>query len=77
MAKNAKTLTTIRVEQVTLDRIDDFITDHPMWTRNFIIGQVLGRLFEYVDDKDIYDLVRGSKIDSVTLCVVREDLMKQ
>lgn len=76
MAKNPKTLTTIRVEQETLDRIDAFITEHPMWTRNFIIGQVLGHLFEFAEKRDIYDLVRGGKIDSIALRVFREDLMK-
>lgn len=77
MKKDPKTLTTIRIEQETLDRIDAFIVEHPMWTRNFIIGQALKRLFEYADDSDIYDLVRGDSIDSVTLCVVHQNLMKE
>lgn len=77
MKKDPKTLTTIRIEQETLDRIDAFIICHPMWTRNFVIGQVLKRLFEYVDDDKIYDLVRGGTIDSVIVCVERQNLMKE
>lgn len=51
----------VRVDPVTLQKIDDFCKKHYYWRRNTIINSLLGAVVDAMDDKALYDMVRYSR----------------
>lgn len=51
----------IRVDPVTLQKIDDFCEKHYYWKRNTVINALLGAVVDAMDGKALYDMVRYSR----------------
>lgn len=51
----------VRVDPVTLQKIDQFCKDHYYWKRNTVINSLLGAVVDAMDDKTLYDMVRYSR----------------
>ena len=68
----------VRLHSETLDRVDAFCMEHPSFSRNFVICLVLKRIFEYVDEHEIYRLLTVNKPDvvSVNVQTIYKDLME-
>lgn len=71
-------LTSVRLYAETLDRLDAFCMEHPCFSRNFVICLVLKRIFEFVDEREIYRLLTVNKPDvvSVNVQTFYKDLME-
>lgn len=48
----------VRIDPVTLQKIDDFCKKHYYWKRNTVINSLLGAIVDGMDDKTLYDMVR-------------------
>lgn len=48
----------VRIDPVTLQKIDDFCEKHYYWKRNTVINSLLGAIVDAMDDKALYDMVR-------------------
>lgn len=51
----------VRIDPVTLQKIDDFCKKHYYWKRNTVINSLLGAIVDGMDDKTLYDMVRYSR----------------
>lgn len=51
----------VRVDPVTLQKIDDFCEKHYYWKRNTVINSLLSAVVDAMDDKTLYDMVRYSR----------------
>lgn len=51
----------VRIDPVTLQKIDEFCKMHRCWKRNTIINGLLGAVVDAMDDKTLYDMVRYSR----------------
>jgi metal-responsive CopG/Arc/MetJ family transcriptional regulator len=51
----------VRIDPVTLQKIDDFCKKHYYWKRNTVINGLLGAIVDGMDDKTLYDMVRYSR----------------
>ena len=52
----------VRIDPVTLQKIDDFCKKHYYWTRNTVINGLLGAVVDGMDDDTIYEMVRYSRL---------------
>lgn len=52
----------VRIDPVTLQKIDDFCKKHYYWTRNAVINGILGAVVDGMDDDTIYEMVRYSRL---------------
>ena len=52
----------VRIDPVTLQKIDDFCKKHYYWTRNAVINGILGAVVDGMDDDTIYEMVRDSRL---------------
>jgi len=50
-----------RLDEDTIERIDEFLIKHPYWKRNRAINQILWVVMHDFDDDAIYDMVRRSR----------------
>lgn len=50
-----------RLDEDTIERIDEFVSKHPYWKRNTAINQILWAVMHDFDDDAIYDMVRRSR----------------
>ena len=48
----------VRVDPVTLQKIDQFCKTHYYWKRNTVINGLLSAVVDAMDDKALYDMVR-------------------
>lgn len=60
MAQQNLKLISARIEPVTLEQIDEWLTLHRYWKRNAVINGVLTAVFNTFSEKEIYDMVRYS-----------------
>lgn len=60
MAQQNLKLISARIEPETLDRIDEWLSNHDYWKRNAVINGVLTAVFNTFSEKEIYDMVRYS-----------------
>lgn len=51
-------LISVRVDPVTLEKINAFKSKHYYWKRNTIINGILSAVVDAMDDKSLYDMVR-------------------
>lgn len=51
----------VRVDPVTLQKIDLFCKNHYYWKRNNVINGLLSAVVDAMDDKALYDMVRYSR----------------
>ena len=51
----------VRIDPVTLQKIDEFCTHHYYWKRNTVINGLLTAVVDAMDDKALYDMVRYSR----------------
>lgn len=51
----------VRIDPVTLQKVDDFCEKHYYWKRNTVINSLLGAVVDAMDDKTLYDMVRYSR----------------
>lgn len=51
----------VRIDPVTLQKIDDFCKKHYYWTRNYVINYLLGAVVDGMDDDTLYEMVRYSR----------------
>lgn len=51
----------VRVDPVTLQKIDQFCKNHYYWKRNTVINGLLSAVVDAMDDKALYDMVRYSR----------------
>lgn len=58
MAKNNLKLLSVRLNPDTVEAIEKFTVDHPYWTRNSVINNLLSTIFKDFTDKQIYDMAR-------------------
>lgn len=58
MVKENLKLLSIRINPETLDAIEKFTKEHPYWTRNSVINNLLTTLFKDFTDKQVYDMAR-------------------
>lgn len=56
-----KKLLSVRLDPTTLANIEKFAKKHFYWKRNTVISNVLDAVFDYFDEKAIYDMVRFSR----------------
>lgn len=47
----------VRIDPVTLQKIDDFCKKHYYWKRNTAINGLLGAIVDAMDDKTLFDMV--------------------
>ena len=52
----------VKIDPVTLQKIDDFCKKHYYWTRNTVINGLLGAVVDGMDDDTIYEMVRYSRL---------------
>lgn len=52
-----KKLTSIRLDEDTLEKIEKFAKDRDYWKRSDVINNILRAVFENFDEKQIYDMV--------------------
>lgn len=52
----------VRIDPVTLQKIEDFCKKHYYWTRNTVINGLLGAVVDGMDDDTIYEMVRYSRL---------------
>lgn len=52
----------VRIDPVTLQKIDDFCKKHYYWTRNAVINGLLGAVVDGMDYDTIYEMVRYSRL---------------
>lgn len=57
-----KQLLSVRLDPTTLAKIESFASHHDYWKRNTVISHVLDAVFDNFDVRDIYDMVRYSKL---------------
>ena len=57
--KNLK-LTSVRLDPDTLEKIEQFVQKHDVWTKNAVINSILTAVMERFPDSDIYDMCRSS-----------------
>lgn len=50
-----------RLDEDTIERIDEFVSKHRYWKRNTAINQILWAVMHDFDDDAIYDMVRRSR----------------
>lgn len=55
-------LISVRIDPVTLQKIDDFCKKHYYWTRNAVINGLLGAVVDGMDDDTLYEMVRYSRL---------------
>lgn len=58
MAKENLKLLSVRLNPDTVEAIEKFTVDHPYWTRNSVINNLLSTIFKDFTDKQIYDMAR-------------------
>lgn len=58
MAKDNLQLISVRIDPVTLLRIDRMAALHCYWRRNTIINSILTSVMQCFDDKALFDLVK-------------------
>ena len=51
----------VRIDPVTLQKIDDFCKKHYYWKRNTVINGLLGAVVDGMDHDTIYEMVRYSR----------------
>lgn len=51
----------VRIDPVTLQKIEDFCKKHRYWKRNTVINSLLGAVVDAMDDGTLYDMVRYSR----------------
>lgn len=51
-------LISVRIDPVTLDKIDTFHKTHRYWKRNAIINRLLTAVVDAMDAGELYDMVR-------------------
>lgn len=51
----------VRVDPVTLQKIDQFCKNHYYWKRNTVINGLLSAVVDAMDNKALYDMVRYSR----------------
>ena len=51
----------VRIDPVTLQKVDDFCKKHYYWKRNTVINSLLSAVVDAMDDKALYDMVRYSR----------------
>lgn len=51
----------VRIDPVTLQKIDEFCKKHYYWKRNAVINSLLGAVVDAMDDKTLYDMCRYSR----------------
>ena len=54
-------LISVRIDPVTLKKIDDFQRLHRYWKRNTIINSLLSAVVDTMDDGTLYDMVRYNR----------------
>lgn len=52
----------VKIDTVTLQKIDDICKKHYYWTRNAVINGILGAVVDGMDDDTIYEMVRYSRL---------------
>lgn len=52
-----KKLTSIRLDEDTLEKIEKFAKDRDYWKRSDVINNILRAVFENFGDRQIYDMV--------------------
>lgn len=77
MAPRTK-LTSVRLYAETIDRVDAFCMLHPSFSRNYVMCLVLKRIFEFVEEDEIYKLLTVVRPDivKINLQTVYKDLME-
>lgn len=58
MAQKNLKLLSVRLNPDTVDAIEKFTVDHPYWTRNAVINNLLTTIFKDFTDKQVYDMAR-------------------
>ena len=53
-----------KLDKDTLDRIDEFLVNHPYWKRNSVINAILWAVMHDFDDDALYDMVRRNRFKS-------------
>ena len=51
----------VRIDPVTLQKIDEFCTHHYYWKRNTVINGLLTAVVDAMDSGMLYDMVRYSR----------------
>lgn len=51
----------VRIDPVTLRKIDDFRAKHYYWKRNTVINRLLSAVVDAMDDDTLYEMVRYSR----------------
>lgn len=51
----------VRIDPVTLQKIDDFCKKHYYWKRNTVINALLSAVVDAMDGNALYDMVRYSR----------------
>lgn len=54
-------LISVRIDPVTLEKIDAFKRKHYYWKRNTIVNSILSAVVDAMDDNSLYDMVRYSR----------------
>lgn len=50
-----------RLDQDTIERIDEFVSKHRYWKRNTVINKILWAVMHDFDEEAIYDMMRRSR----------------
>lgn len=58
MAKENLKLLSVRLNPDTVEAIEKFTKDHPYWTRNSVINNLLSTIFMDFTDQQVYDMAR-------------------
>ena len=54
-------LISVRIDPLTLKKVDALVAKHRYWKRNSIINGLLTAIVDAMDDGDLYDMVRYSR----------------
>lgn len=55
-------LISVRIDPVTLRKLDDFCKQHYYWKRNTVINGILTAVVDAMDKGTLYDMVRYNRI---------------
>lgn len=58
-------LISVRIDPITLEKIDAYSKKHKYWKRNTIINHILSAVVDAMDDKSLYDMMRYYRYSDV------------
>ena len=69
----------VRIDPVTLQKIDDFCKKHFYWKRNAVINHLLGAIVDGMDNDTLYEMVRYTRhfhdIPKGTFIIPKNDIL--